>query len=166
MPTAEDIGLRACGGYVLLRRVRQDGSLILLQGIDDRLLQVAEVVGLGGRWAQYRRWSPPFVTPRRGYLDPEMNGGKHELEDFKAPEMCIMPAREPCAWGPEGEALAQLENLKVGDLVVFVNSRTYDYFRWGNDDILVYPGNWLYGVVTETHVADHPEVRRFALEPL
>ncbi len=162
---AEDIPLRACGGNVLLRRVRQDGSLILIQGIDDRLLQVGEVVGLGGRWPQYRPWSPPRVTPRRGYLDPEMNGGKHELEDFKAPDFSLEPPRVKHGVFSEAAA-AQLDDLKVGDLVVFVNSRAYDHFRWGNDDILVYPGNWIYGVVTGTHVAENPEVRRFALEPL
>jgi hypothetical protein len=54
-----------------------------------------------------------------------------------------------------------LEDLKVGDLVVYTQARCYDVFPWNGEDILVYPGDWLHGRVEETSLAEHPELRRY-----
>ncbi len=153
-----DFPFRACAGNVLLRRVKQDGKLIWLQGIDPRLLQIAEVVGISERWPQWRAWCPPLVVPRRG----EMLDGTQE-PDWKPPED-LNYAPKPVGWGPDAEA--RINDIKVGDLVVFAQSRVYTTFKWGDADILVYPGNWLYGVVEEHHLVEHPELRRYEYEPV
>lgn len=55
-----DVPFRAVGHNVHLRRVKDSGSIILsvgeIHGIDDRVLQVAEVVSMGRMWTegQYR----------------------------------------------------------------------------------------------------------------
>lgn len=55
-----NIPLRAVGDRVLLRRVQDRSSLIEMvgekYGIDDRVLQVAEVVGMGAWWSAGGRY--------------------------------------------------------------------------------------------------------------
>jgi hypothetical protein len=40
-----------------------------------------------------------------------------------------------------------VSQLTVGSLVIFVNARVYEKFQWETEEILVYPGCWLYGIV-------------------
>ncbi len=40
-----------------------------------------------------------------------------------------------------------LPQLTVGALVIFVNARVYEAFHWETEEILVYPGCWLYGII-------------------
>lgn len=155
---------RACGGHVLLERVKQDGRNIWLQGIDDRLLQFAEVVGKGARWPQWRKWEPPVIHPHKGVmLDGTQEKDWKPSKDWQsAGDFNYAP--RPIGWG-EAAAL-RYEDIAVGDIVVFVSSRVYTSFRWGDHDILVYPGNWLYGVLEDHHLAAEPERRRYEYEPV
>jgi len=79
----------------------------------------------------------------------------------------VLQIAELIAKGPDFKP-----DVAVGALVVYNQARVFDHFRWGSDgdggkaDILVYPGEHLLGVVTETFLADHPEERRYELQPL
>lgn len=151
------IPLRAVGGNVLLRKVAMDvhrAGLVVYGGKASTVLQVGEVVGLGGRWTQDAQWFPPMPTPRRTTLD---NGSWDP--DWKPPDMTHRARPRPPRF--DDAHRAWLETVKVGDLVVYVQSRVYDFFVWEGEDILVYPGNWLHGVVDDSMLALHPELRRF-----
>lgn len=162
---SEHLPFRAVGGNVLLRRVKQDGMLLTVEGFDSRVLQLAEVVGLGSRWNQDRKWLPPMPTQSKersrtlidGTQDPDWKP-MWRYPDSSTP-------RPPPVVFTEGHR-ARIEDLSIGDLVVYVTSRVYDHFQWREHDILVYPGNWLLGVVTETHLAERPELRRYERQPI
>lgn len=55
-------------------------------------------------------------------------------------------------------------DLKPGDLVVYPTPRVHDHFLWGNTWLLVVPGYWIAGIVTDTYLADHPEAREYGEE--
>lgn len=143
-----EIPLRALGGNVLLRKVKQDGTILTLEGFDHRVLQLAEVVGLGGRWTEDKPWSPPMPMHDKhrngimddGTLDP----------NWRPPDLSGAP-RRPCPVFTPMHA-ERLRDLKVGDLVVYISSRVYDHFRWESFDILVYPGNWIVALVEDSHL--------------
>lgn len=109
---------RAHGSWVLLKRVRDRGSLIIsvgeVHGVDDRILQVAEIVSVG---------------PRAQALDPTVR-------------------------------------LEAGELAVFNQARVHDHFRYLHEDILVYPGEWLLGLVRDTFLAEHPNHRQYDRQPI
>ena len=128
--------------------------LTLIGGRSDGVMQIGEVVGLGGRWNQERAWAPPMLTPKRG----EMLDGSSE-RDWKAPDLSMRPA-PPVARFTDGH-LRGLDDLKAGDLVVYYNARVYDHFSHDGTDILVYPGNWIVGVVTEALLSEAPELRNY-----
>ena len=115
-----ELPLRPVGDRVLLKRVIDRGRLIELvaekHGVDDRVLQVAEVVGVGTAWKE---------------------GGRYEALD-----------------------------LKAGDLIVYNQARVYDHFRWEHEDILVYPGYWVLGIVKDGVLVEHPELRRYEKQPI
>ena len=52
------------------------------------------------------------------------------------------------------------DELKPGDLIVYIQSRVYDVFEWEGEDILVYPGNWIMGVADSMTITD-AELRRY-----
>lgn len=143
---------------MLLRRVREDSPLLIVQNRQQSVMQLGEVLSLGPRWRQDRPWlaSLPFPTEDKyrsgvlddGTLDPEWK-----------------PSDRSIAWDRPMSSLAEFEGeLAVGDLVVFTNARVLDHFTWEGDDILVYPGNWLHGVVTGIHLATNPDLRRYERE--
>ncbi len=152
------IPLRACGGNVLLKKVALDAhrsGLVVFGGKATTVLQVGEVVGLGGRWTQDQPWFPPVPTPRRTTLD---NGSWDP--NWKPPDMTHRLRPKPPIFTEE-HWLRAIHLLQVGDLVVYVQSRVYDFFVWEGKDILIYPGGWLMGVVTEAAIVTHPELRRY-----
>jgi hypothetical protein len=55
---------------------------------------------------------------------------------------------------------------RVGDLVVYLQPRIFDHFRWGSKDILVYPAEWVLGVVSDCFLADHPNEREYERQPV
>lgn len=155
---AEDFPFRAVGNRVLLRRVREDSPLVLTMQRQSAVIQLGEVLAVGPRWRANIPWlaALPFPTEDKyrngvlddGTLDPEWKPSDRSV-DFARPSKTTAEF--------EGE-------LSVGDLVLFVNARILDHFHWEGDDILVYPGNWLHGVVTGIHLADHPDERRYEPE--
>lgn len=156
-PRRKEIPLRAIGGNVLLRKVAMDAhtcGLVIYNGGQNKVLQIAEVVGLGGRWTQNRPWQPPMPAPRR----PLMPDGSPDMS-WKPPDLSRLPQPQPARFG-EGHK-AWLEDLKVGDLVVYTQARTYDVFPWDGEDILVHPGDWLHGRIEDSTLAEHPELRRY-----
>jgi hypothetical protein len=157
-----ELPIRAVGGNVLLRRVTQDTALILWGRMQTGVVQLGEVVGLGNRWTQRAPWSPP--TPQQskdrngrlddGRLDPNWRP-MWRYPDSSTP-------RRPVPVFTHAHEM-DLDDLKVGDLVVYNHARVYDHFPFGEFDIFVYPGCWIYGVVTGLHVND-PSVRRYERE--
>lgn len=113
-----DYPFRAHGQYVHLKRVRDRGGIIIsvdeLHGVQDRVLQVAELLSWGDR-----------VQPK----DPSVV-------------------------------------LERGALVVFNQARVHDHFRYLHEDILVYPGEWLLGVVTSGFLAENPGERQYDRQPI
>jgi hypothetical protein len=160
MMTSE-LPFRAVGGNVLLRRVKQDGSILTLEGFDSRVMQLAEVVGLGGRWTQGAQWFPPPPTIDK-YRNAILDSGSLD-PGWRPPDLSNRARPKPPVFTEAHEDL--LRDLKVGDLVVYITARVYDHFRYESQDILVYPGNWIQGVVTDFHLADRPEVRRYERQP-
>ena len=153
----EPVPLRGIGGNVLLRKVSMDvhrGQLIVYNTMQGNILQVGEIVGLGGRWTQNQPWQPPMPTPKRTLMP---DGSPDPI--WKPPDLSRVPQRQPARFqaGHEG----WLEDLKVGDLVVYTLARCYDVFPWNGEDILVYPGEWLHGRVEDVSVADDPSLRRY-----
>lgn len=149
--------LRAVGGNVLIRKVALDihrGDLVGFAGTTNTILQIGEIVGLGGRWSQWRPWQPP-VPAIRPILMPD---GSQD-PNWRPPDLSMRPAILPGRFD-EGH-IEWLSQLKVGDLVVFTQARAYDTFRWNDEDIIVFPGCWLHGIVEDTAIADHPELRRY-----
>lgn len=55
--------------------------------------------------------------------------------------------------------------VQAGDLVLFMNSRVHDHFRWGTTDILVYPGEHLYAKVLESILVESPHLREYEQQP-
>lgn len=150
------IPLRAVGGNVLLRRVAMDehrASLLILGGKTANVLQLGEVVGLGGRWTQNRPWFPPAPVPHRTPLD---NGSWDP--DWKAPDLTFRARPKPARFDRGHESW--LQDLKVGDLVVYIQARVYDVFKHDGHDILVYPGDWIQAVVEDSTLSD-PSRRRY-----
>ncbi len=148
--------IRAVGGNVLLRKVAMDvhrSGLVVYGAGNGLVLQVGEVVGLGGRWTQDRPWQPPMPNVQPDYINGRIDPNWKPPDLSRRPE--ILPAR--FAAGHQD----WLETVKVGDLVVFTQARAYDVFQFENEDIIVYPGCWLHGRVEETSMADHPELRRY-----
>lgn len=156
---AKDVPFRAVGGNVLLRRVKGDVSLFLVEGRDDRSLQVGEVCGIGSRWTQDKKWWPPMPRVERGVLD----NGKPD-PTWTPPDLSNVPRCPPPRFGV-GHVDALVE-IAVGSLVVYNKARIYDTFRWEGEDFLVYPGNWIHGVVEDTYLAENPDVRRYEPTPL
>lgn len=152
-----EIPLRACGGNVLLRKVAMDihtAGLIGIAGPSSNVIQVAEVVGLGGRWTQNRPWQPPMPAIRQGTLDDGSPDPR-----WKPPDLSRLPQRQPARFD-EGHK-AWLEDLAVGDLVTFQQARSYDVFQWRGVDILVFPGDWIFGKLTSGPLVDQPHLRRY-----
>lgn len=150
------IPLRAVGGNVLLRRVAADvhrASLLILGGKSHNVLQIGEVVGLGGRWTQNRPWFPPAPIPHRTTLD---NGSWDP--DWKAPDLTFRARPKPARF--DAGHIEWLQDLKVGDLVVYIQARVYDVFQHDGQDILVYPGDFIQAVVEGTSL-DDPKARRY-----
>jgi hypothetical protein len=158
-PSRKEIPLRALGGNVLLRKVAMDvhlGQLVIFNAGGGKVLQVGEVVGLGGRWTQDRPWQPPMpairpVLMEDGSVDP----------NWKPPDLSRMPQIQPARF--DQRHIERLDTLKVGDLVVYTQARAYDVFNWKGEDILVYPGNWIHGRVEESSIND-PSKRRYLLD--
>jgi hypothetical protein len=158
--TTSEIPLRAVGGNVLMRKVAMDvhrAGLVVYGGKSSTVLQVGEIVGLGGRWTQDRPWFPPPPIPKR---TPLGNGSWDP--DWKAPDLTFRARPLPARFDAAHQEW--LSTLKVGDLVIYVQSRAYDVFVWEGEDIIVYPGNWIHGLVDETSIALYPELRRFERE--
>ena len=155
---------RAVGNRVLLRRLRQDtGRLWLQENSGTReVAQLGEVIGLGARWTADAPWVVPMPRQDRRDVAPMLDGSADV--EWKPEQIEELPRVRPEAIGPT-ELLA-LEDVKPGDVVVFINARVLDTFKWGDQDILVYPGNWLLGVVSDTWLANRPEARRYADQPL
>lgn len=154
------MNLRAVGGNVLLVKVASDehtGLIYGLAGASNQVMQIGEVVGLGGRWTQGGPWQPPIPVVRRTTLD---NGGWDK--DWRPPDLSHAPRRQPAVFGEAH--LASLDTVKVGSLVVFTQSRAYDVFRWEGRDIIVFPGQWLHGVLEGVPIAERPELRRYMLD--
>ncbi len=153
----QDIPLRALGGNVLLRELKLDLSWLLVEhsAKNKTPYRIGEVISLGSRWNQSAVWHPPMPTPKKGV----MLDGEGEKE-WKAPELHINRWRPPPPDFNEAHA-SLLEDVKPGDLVVYINSRAYDFFTWETDDLIVYPGNWIQGVLRDTFLADNPDARRF-----
>jgi hypothetical protein len=148
---------RACAGNVLLLKVAMDAhqsGLIIYGGGSPSVLQVGEIVGLGGRWSQDRPWFPPMPTPHRTPLD----NGKWD-DSWKPPDMTDRARAKPALF--DAAHAAWLDELSVGDLIVYVQSRVYDHFEWEGRDVLVYPGNWVYGAITGTSLNANPHLRRY-----
>lgn len=165
-----DFPFRAVGGNVLLRRVRLDGRVLVLQDRQDGVLQVGEIVGLGGRWTQESKWWPPFQRQDRQRAEQLERDGRAMVGEkgvsawkpmWRYPDSSTPRKPEP-SFTPMHEKL--VAELKVGDLVVFVNSRVYETFKWETEDILVYPGCWLQGIVDGSHLNEG--LRRYEPEPL
>lgn len=150
------IPLRAVGGNVLLKKVAADvhrSGLVVYGGKSTTVLQLGEVVGLGGRWTQDRPWFPPMPTPRRTTLDD----GSWD-PDWKPPDMTNRVRPKPAQFN-EGHQ-SWLDGLRAGDLVVYIQSRVYDVFEWEGVDLLVYPGNWILGVAGDLSISEE-ELRRY-----
>lgn len=64
--------------------------------------------------------------------------------------------------GPRFESEVPVE---PGDLVLFMNSRVHDHFRWERVDVLVYPGEHLYAKVTDCFLVSNPGLREYEREP-
>lgn len=169
---AADFPFKPIGGNVLLRRVKDDVRTFLVEGRDNRVLQVGEMIGLGNRWTEDAQWWPPVPVPRRTDAFTEIkdeygNGTGRYREgwdpDWKPPDMSQKLPRPAARFGLGHERL--LSDLKVGDLVVYTSARIYDVFAWENEDILLYPGNFIHAVIERSHLADHPEARRYDVEP-
>lgn len=152
------IPLRACAGNVLLKRTAMDvhRAGLVVYNAPTTVLQVGELVGLGGRWTQDQSWFPPIPQPRRTTLD---NGSWDP--DWKPPDMTFRQRPKPPVFTPEHAAW--LSDLKVGDLVIYVQARVYDFFVWEGADILIYPGCWLMGHVIEGTILN-PDARRYLRE--
>ena len=56
--------------------------------------------------------------------------------------------------------------ISVGDLVLFVQSRVFDHFRWGRHDVLVYPGAFTVAKVTSGILVEEPHLREYEQQPL
>lgn len=160
------LNLRAVGGNVLLKKVAADvhrSGLVVYGGKSTTVLQLGEVVGLGGRWTQDRPWFPPIPNPHRTPLVEVVNGVMQERWDdnwkpsWKTPDSRTV--RPKPAQFNEGHR-AWLEEIKVGDLVVYIQSRVYEFFEWEGEDILVYPGNWIMGVAGDLTITEE-ELRRY-----
>jgi hypothetical protein len=164
---AESFPLRAVGSNVLLRTVKEDSRVLLLEMKDKGVMRFGEVVGLGSYWTMDLPWFPPIPQQSRARseeLEREQRRriGQFGVSDWKPMIMTpdSLTRRKPMGVYTVGHAL-RAGDVKAGDLVVYNNARVYDTFRHEEDDILVYPGIWLEGVVTDTHL-DNPRVRRFA----
>ena len=153
----QDIPLRAVGGNVLLRRVANDvyrGDLVVMTSGNGQILQIGEIIGLGGRWTQDRPWQPPMPAVRPilledGSVDP----------NWKPPDLSRMPQIQHATFDERHRE--RLDTLKVGDLVIFTQARAYDVFQWLGADIVVYPGNWLHGKLEEGAIVAIPGLRRY-----
>lgn len=167
---AHALGIRACGGNVLLRRVKQDGGTIIIFDRQPGVLQLGEIIGLGGRWTQDSPWSPPFSQQDKARADDlereqrALMGAAPGVSAWKPmwrfPDSSTPRPPTP-VFTPIHEGL--VGHLHVGDLVIFNQARVYEVFKWEGDDILVYPGNWILGVVSGLPM-DVPEVRRYEEE--
>lgn len=169
---AREYPIRAVGGNVLLRRVQNADAyssiLKLVGGKDGRVLQIGEVLGVGSRWTQDSQWSPPIPNQDRARSESlEREGralvgerpGVSEWNPMRrfADSSTYRPL--PPAFSL-GHKLA-LADVQPGDLVVYNAARIYDYFEFEGDNVLLYPGNWIYGVVEQTNIAEQPELREY-----
>jgi hypothetical protein len=149
-PSRKVIPLRAVGGNVLLRKVAMDvhrGNLIVFVSGQSQVLQVGEIVGLGSRWTQDRPWQPPMPNVTRGVL----NDGSPDMS-WTPPDLSMRPAVLPPRFSAGHQE--RLALLKPGDLVVYTQARAYDVFNFMGEDILVYPGCWIHGVVEDASIND------------
>jgi hypothetical protein len=178
------IPLRGCGGNVLLRRVYEDTSSLWTLQQDPGVVQIGEIVGLGSRWTQQGKWSPPISIQgqRQRHLDNDNLYLWDKMEDEDGVQEVFDPLRghrDP-DWKPthveerprveapifSGELERAIAELRPGDLVLFNNARVYEVFKYDGKDILVYPGNWILAVMTNNHhLVRNPSVRRYAPEP-
>ena len=160
---AEDFPFRAVGNRVLMRRVKLDDTqLLLFQERQSAVIQVGEILSVGPRWRSDTPWlaSLPWPTQAKG-RSSELDDGTLD-KDF-AP--MIRTADLPSRPLDTDKQIPELWcTIMTGDLVLFTNARILDTFAWEGDDILVYPGNWIHGVVTETYLARSPGARRYELE--
>jgi hypothetical protein len=163
---AKDFPLRAIGGNVLLRRLKEDHRVFLNETKNKGVLQLGEVVGLGSRWTQDAPWFPPIPQQDRARserLEREQRALVGEAPGVTPWKPMIrtpdsLTRRKPPPQFSLGHKLA-LGDINIGDLVYYSTPRIYDHFEYEGDDIIIYPGCWLYGVVTDTYLAD-PTVRR------
>jgi hypothetical protein len=130
----------------------------MMQERQQDIVQLGEVIGIGSRWRADVTWlaALPFPTEdkyRSGILDDGT------LDKTWTPSDRSIDFRRPSVSDAEFEG-----ELAVGDLVLFTNARVLDFFTWDGEDILIYPGNWLHGVVTEVYLSDNPERRRYEPE--
>jgi hypothetical protein len=122
------MNLRATGTKVLLRRVKSAASFLFYEDRTPGVLQVGEIISLGPRWTADVIWRPP------------MPGATERPKGV--------------VWTHGHEAI--LQEVKEGDLVVFNMARVLDHFCHEGADILVYPGNWILGVLDKTCIPPKP----------
>jgi hypothetical protein len=136
----------------------EDTSAFLVQERQQQVIQLGEVISIGPKWKADIPWLAALPWPtedkyRSGLLD----------DDTLDTEWKPMPRDVDYQRPAYKEGFFQ-GDLEVGDLVLFTNARILDHFHWEGDDILIYPGNWLHGVVTGTFLADNPAARRYDKE--
>lgn len=152
----DEIPLKAVGSNVILREVKADVSFLLVEAKAQGKspYRIGEVQSLGDQWTMDRVWYPPIPQQRR---TPLLDGSWDK--DWKPEVISEKPRLRPPIWTEEHARRVSL--VKPGDLVVYINARTYDTFTWNGEDFLLYPGCWLQAVITDTFLANNPDFRRF-----
>jgi hypothetical protein len=89
----------------------------------------------------------------------------HAREQYGVTDL-VGQLAEVMAIGPDFVQDWNGDVIAVGDLVVFNQARVHDHFRWGQHDILVYPGEWLCGKITTGVLVDDPSLREYERQPL
>lgn len=79
----------------------------------------------------------------------------------------VMQLGEVVGIGPAYKTTFADRDLRVGDLVVYPTPRVHDHFTHqepGSEawEVLVLPGYWICGIVTDTYLAEHHLEREYA----
>lgn len=168
--SANEYPIRAVGGNVLLRKIAHADVVTFLKligGRDGRVLQVGEVLGLGSRWTQERQWFPPFAEQNKARSEELERSQRALLGErgvsawkpmIRTPDS--MTARLPMAAFTMSHKL-ELSQLAPGDLVIYNQARIFETFPFQGDDVILYPGNWIYAIVEEANLTERPELREY-----